>query len=449
MTHNTIASRGLSRAHWTILVGVGAAAVLVGIVIGQGLWFILPAIALMPLLWRWPVEISLGGVAILLPFEGISAIGGGQRGPMTIAFILSIWVVFAVGISGGRLQRPSATALWCGAFVAWAAATLLWAADPKVVLDHLSTVVGAFLFFLVASSLRVTEKEFNWLIVAVLVGGAAAALYSLYQFQHGMGLVDPRESMRATLVAGETIVNPNRFAVRMLLPLSFALARFLTASTRLGRFVGLVCAALAVLTLLFTGSRGTVVAAAVLVAVFVIRLKMLRALIPFLLLAAALTAATPSIIARFQRDDRGAGRFDILLVGWELVKHFPVTGAGLSNFPVVYNDFAGMGKRLYMKEENDSHNIYLEVAVEEGLIGLFLFGMALKTQFGLLSLTRRQLKGTPPILAACEAAFCGMLVAGFFGNIMWDKPFWMAWTLLAFAITLQRQKATPALTPLV
>ena len=428
------------------LAGVGTAAVLVGMVVGRGLWLVLPAIALMPLLWRWPVEVSMGGVGILLPFEGISAIGSGQRGPMTIAFILSIWVVFAVGIGGGRLQKPSATALWCGIFIAWAASTMLWAANPNLVSDHLATVVAAFLFFLVASSLRVTEKEFNRLIIAVLVGGVAAALYSLYQFQHGIGLVAPRDSMRATLVAGETIMNPNRFAIRMLLPLSFAMARFVTAPTRLGKVLGLACAGLAVLALLFIGSRGTLVAAAVLVMVFLIRLKMLRAMIPFFLLAAILTAATPSIVARFERDDRGAGRFDIWLVGWELVKHYPVIGAGLANFPVVYNDFAGMGKQLYMKQENDSHNIYLEVVVEEGLIGLCLFGIALKTQFTSLSRTRRQLKGTPALLAACEAAFCGMLVAGFFGNIMWDKSFWMAWTLLAFAITLQSQRATQGLT---
>ena len=42
------------------------------------------------------------------------------------------------------------------------------------------------------------------------------------------------------------------------------------------------------------------------------------------------------------------------------------------------------------------------------------------------------------MLVACEAGFCSLLVAGMFGNILWDKVFWMSWVLLAFAISLEK-----------
>ena len=44
------------------------------------------------------------------------------------------------------------------------------------------------------------------------------------------------------------------------------------------------------------------------------------------------------------------------------------------------------------------------------------------------------------MLVCCEAAFCGMLVVCFFGNSLWDKSFWFAWVLLAFAIAVQTTK---------
>ncbi len=52
----------------------------------------------------------------------------------------------------------------------------------------------------------------------------------------------------------------------------------------------------------------------------------------------------PTILSRFETNDRGAGRFDIWLVGWTAMKHYALMGAGLSNFPVVYNDYAGAGE---------------------------------------------------------------------------------------------------------
>lgn len=362
---------------------------------------------------------------------------------MSIAFVISIWVVFAVGIVSGRMQGPSSTTVWCGTFVTWVAASILWAVRPDVALNQISTVVALFLFFLVVSSFRATQAEFKWIVALTIVGGVAAALFSLYQFHSGITFAT-RDTIRATLSAGDTYMNPNRFAVRLLLPLAFSIAGFLSARGRYTKFLALACAGIISLALLLIQSRGTLIAAMVLVFVFCIRLKVRRGMIAILLLAGALTAATPAVVSRFRADDRGAGRFDIWLVGWTAMKHYAVVGAGLGNFSVVYNDYAGAGHQLYMKQENNSHNIYLEVAVEEGTIGLLLFLMTVKTQFKVLSNYRKRLSGSPVMLVACEAGFCGILVAGFFGDILWDKTFWITWVLLAFAITLQKNSAPRA-----
>ncbi|MGH9502217.1 MAG: O-antigen ligase family protein [Terriglobales bacterium] len=440
--HSTLSPKSLTVEPWIGPLAISAGAILVGVIAGQGLWMFLPVVALVPLFWNWPVEMALGGVALLLPFEGISVIGGGERGLMSLAFVISIWVVLVVGVVGRRLQRPSSATFWCFAFVGWTAASVSWAVRPDVSIAHLTTVIGLFLFFFVMSSFRVTSNEFKCLVILTVAGGVAAGLFSLYQFHNGVDLVS-RDSVRATLSAGETYVNPNRFAVRLLLPLAFSIAGFLSARSRLVKFTALACCGLISLALLLIQSRGTLVAAGVAVAVFCVRLKVRRGLIPILLVAAAMIAATPTIISRFETNDRGAGRFDIWLVGLAALQHYPVAGAGLSNFPIVYNDFAGEARQLYMKQENDSHNIYIEVAVEEGMIGLLLLLMTVKAQFGLLSKSRKGLSSPSPMLVACEAGFCSILVAGIFGNVLWDKTFWLTWVLLVFAITLQVRGASP------
>ncbi len=447
MLQFTISRRRASLEPWIAPLTICVAAALIGVIAGQGRWMFLPAVALIPLLWRWPIETALGGVILLLPFEGISVIGEGERGLMSLAFVVSLWIVFAVGIVSGRLQRPSLTTIWCGAFVAWVASSILWAVRPDISLNHIATVVALFLFFLVVSSFRPTKAEFNCIITLTVVGGVVASLYSLYQFHSGISLVT-RESIRATLSAGDTLVNPNRFAVRLLLPLSFAIAGFLAASSRQIKFVSLGCAGIISLALLLIQSRGTLVAAMILIFVFCLRLKVRRGLIPIVLVAGSMIVFAPAILSRFGTHDRGAGRFDIWMVGWAALKHYAVVGAGLGNFPVVYNDYAGAGEQLYMKQENNSHNIYLEVAVEQGLIGLTLLFITIRTQFRSTSAARKHLNVSPIMLVACEAGFCSVLIAGFFGDILWDKTFWLAWVFLAFAITLQKNPLREAKIPL-
>src|SRR2546429_71822 len=125
MLEHTLTRKNPALEHWAIPVGIGAIAVLVGLIAGQGLWRYLPAVAL-------------------------------------------------------------------------------------------------FLFYLVASSFRITEKEFDWIVFLTILGGGIAALWSLQQFYSGVGF--GQHGIRATLVVGENEANPNRFGIRLLLPLAFAMA---------------------------------------------------------------------------------------------------------------------------------------------------------------------------------------------------------------------------------
>ena len=67
---------------------------------------------------------------------------------------------------------------------------------------------------------------------------------------------------------------------------------------------------------------------------------------------------------------RGAGRLDIWHVGAQILKHFGLFGAGLSNFPMAYTRRTQVMPRHYRGLDWGAHNIYLQTAVESGAVGL-------------------------------------------------------------------------------
>jgi O-antigen ligase len=458
MHEDALIRKGPALGQWIVPLAIAAVAILIGVVVGQGRWIFLPVVALLPLLWFWPVEIAMGAAVVLLPFEyvsslGVSGGGGSDRTLMSVAILLAFLVLCAAGVVGRRLQRPSAIAVWWGLFAAWSAVSILWAVEPRKSMELLPSVVSLFLFYLAGSSFRITEKELDRIVSFAILGGAAAAAWSVYSHYYGAGFAE--HEVRATLTIGGGAANPNRFGGCMLIPLSLALARFLSARHRWARILALGLFATISLGLIITMSRGAILAAVVTITVFFWRLnslklkslkpKVRRFLLVGIVLVLVVAATAPAgLFKRFGESatDRGAGRLDIWSVGLAILEDYAAVGAGLNNFPVVYNKYAGYASHQEFKSDRDPHNVYLGVSVEEGLVGLFLLAMALRTQFKIVSKVRARTAESSTMLIACEATGWGVLVASMFGSLLWDKVFWISWVLLAFALTVQAAKSS-------
>ena len=95
MLEQAVVRRHIAPEQWRLLAALSVLAVLLGLVIGQERWLYLPVIALLPLLWFWPVEIAMGMLAILLPFEQIALLS--QRSLTSFAFVLAVGVLCGVG----------------------------------------------------------------------------------------------------------------------------------------------------------------------------------------------------------------------------------------------------------------------------------------------------------------------------------------------------------------
>lgn len=435
MLAQAIGRKHLGPEHWRLLVSLSIVAVLLGIIIGQERWLYLPAIVVVPVIYFWPVEVTMGALAALVPFEHIALLS--QRALATFALVLAVTVLSGVGFLGSRLQAPSMATKWWALFLAWTMASTLWAIDSQRSLATLHLVVMFFFFYLVASTFRIKEKEFKFVVSASILAGVAAAILSIYEFYSG--IIIASHQVRATLVSGDVEANPNRFAIRLLLPLSFAIALAVSARRWWTRLIALFFMAIMSWALLLSMSRGTLLAAVAVIVIFALRSKFVRRRVVLVVLAAAvLAAAMPEgLLLRLEqsKQDRGAGRLDIWTVGLIALEHRPVIGAGYNNFPTAFTEYAGYAPH-FARIVNDAHNIYLATSVEGGVIGLLLLLIALKMQFSAASKCRSR-DATGVMLVSCEAAFFGVLVAGFFGTIIWDKTFWLSLACLAFATTLQ------------
>jgi len=425
-----------------VLTGV---ALFAGVAIAEEGWAYLLLIALAPLLWYFPIQTSVGLFALMVPFEGVTQLPGGTT-VIRIVGLLAGGTLVAVGFLDDRIIKPPRSAICWALFLFWGGISVVWAVDASGALRQLATSAALIIFYLVAVSFRITEEEFRWVVRLAILGGCLASAFAVYEYSAGINWAQgsgARLVERGSLIVGETEVNPDFFGLKLLVPISLAVAAFLAARSWWGRLLSFCALGITVLALLLTMSRAAFLSLVVLIIVFVVRSRLYRRLVPVVVLGALLLAAMPATFFRRIREASetgGAGRTDIWKAGFEMFKHYPWVGVGLGNFIIVYEEFAGSSPRFhgFMRAP---HNMYLNILVDLGILGLVLFLIAIMTQVGDVWKSTKHSQGSKVWVVAGEAALYSLLVNGFFVDLAWDKSFWLAWIFLAFAIMLLQRTA--------
>ena len=70
VNENVLTRRSPVFGQWVMPLAVGSAAVMIGVLLGQGGWS--AGCGSFPLLWFWPVETAMGVAVLLLPFEYVT-----------------------------------------------------------------------------------------------------------------------------------------------------------------------------------------------------------------------------------------------------------------------------------------------------------------------------------------------------------------------------------------
>jgi O-antigen ligase len=430
----TVTSENTQEEHWvSTAVFTAAVGMVVGAVIAYGGWFGAAAVLAGALLLRWPVQVALGAFAFLLPFDSVSSLGAEASGTALTRYAGAcvVVVLLGVGLATRRFSVPPRAALWWSLFVLWGVATLGWAINSQFAWERLPTAISLLLLYVIATAFRITEKEMSVVLLLTVLGGCTAAVMASSQFYAGTVYM---QTSRSSLMVGNRDTDPNQFAASLLLPLSLATGVVVTGrrkSVRIAAAAAIVALSLAIL---LSMSRGALVAALALIVVYMCRLGVNRRILMATVCLAALLLVMPqSFFTRLALNDRGAGRFDIWTASMDLVPRYGLLGAGWNNFIVAYTDIAGHAStfRGYTK---GSHNIYVGMLIEVGIIGLTFLVLAFRSQ-----LREARTRLVVPYEAACWA----MLIMGFTLDIVWRKSFWFAWILLAMAVRMRPQRMRP------
>ncbi len=342
------------------------------------------------------------------------------------------------------------------AFLAWLAASVLWAFDTQGAVSQLwKQVISVGIFAAVA--LLVDSKRHVRLIVAAFVLGAAiTALCALLGFSGGPVNSLPGEGR---LQGGTGDPNVLGAAVIAGLVLSAGLLKGARAPASrlllLGAFVifGLAAAG--------TGSRGGTVAviAAFLLALLVMpreRKAVLGVAVAGLLAGAVWLASSPGSLHRLTNfGDRGDGRSDLWRIAWEMGVHHPVQGVGLENFiPLAPQYVLHPGALTFIHLITEKpvvvHNTYLQFFAETGIVGVLLFLILVTMSLGgaLKAASVSEKAGDLDFAQLCRCIFvaaAALLVAGFFISAGVDYKLWAVLGLgpAVLAIARRREASEP------
>lgn len=291
-----------------------------------------------------------------------------------------------------------------------------------------------------------TRQRLLRLIDATLLPAIVIALYGIYGYlTRQNGIVDPQTGFFRT---GSIFGTPPTLAIFLSTIIPLALYRTLTLPG-LKRLIGIAVILLLFVTLGLTYSRGPLMFVPLSILVMVVFLPSwkLKAVVFSALTIALLIAVNTSIVTRFLNQDLATLNGRTYL--WQAVlDHFDPTqllGKGLqSSDLLLFNLKVGVGQGIIATA---THNIFLEVLYEQGLIGLTLLVLAFAVL--LVALLNRWRKATMEhcmIIATALGIFCSVLGQSLESNDIWNQAigiyFWIAMAL-PFALYWSQQLPTP------
>lgn len=340
-------------------------------------------------------------------------------------------------------------------------------------------VEGLVLGLLVANAVR-TRAELEAALDAIVAAGAvmgaiAVAQQVLGAADHpflGFGqldseITDASGSTRYRLAGpiGET----NRFAqiMTVLIPIAGACAATSRGARRAGHLAALLLIAGGVA---FTFSRGAIVGLA-LAAPFAIGFRLIgvRHLVLAGVATLCLLVAMPHYADRVlsigevamqgmglragglrNTDGAARGRLTEMKSAVLVFAEHPILGAGPGLAPHYYDENAGVVGGKVRQGTRRSHNLYLELAAETGIVGLGAFALVIGLAFRDLDAARRRFAGSDRTLwgfaAGLEVALVVSLTTSLFLHAAYIRYFWL---LLGLAISASAQEGAPVLVRLL
>jgi O-antigen ligase len=305
-------------------------------------------------------------------------------------------------------------------------------------------IIFIMLYFVLTALIK--DKQQLSSICAVLVfAGFAISLYGIYQYFWGTptnyAWVDKKMFSNVSVRVYSVFNNPNVLGQYLVLIVPITVGLFFIRKDKLEKVVYAGMSLAMIICLLLTLSRGAWLGMMVALAIFVFlkdkRLIVLGAImlliLPFVL--------PPSVISRFAsignlKESSSAYRYVVWLGSIEVIKDFWIAGIGIGTkaFEFIYPGYAMVGAKYALH----SHNFYLQILIETGVLGFVVFLIMLLTFYKTIFSTIR--KSEDNTLSTLSISFIlgmsGYLFYGIFDNSWYDfRMVLMFWIIAALGVS--------------
>ena len=322
------------------------------------------------------------------------------------------------------------------AFWLWGVSSALWAIDVGAVTTYISRVGQGLLLFLIVYSAVREPKHLRWFVWVFSLGSFVAG---------ALGLVHGTSAGSGRLVSA-AIGDPNFLAAALIPGLVLQAFLFMTTRSQLARTLLVAIAVVTAISLFMTQSRGGIagLVAALLAGLILGGPARLRFVIAGLLIAAAGVTYYSFAASQSARDritnfsfspESSSGRSDLWTVALREFDAHPLTGVGGGNYVAAKAAYATETVNLtrldrVVDDPIVTHNTYLEILAELGLVGISLFalialsalaiGLRAIRRLGRAGFTETALLGRGIVIATM-----GMLTAYTFLSAQYEKNLWL------------------------
>lgn len=363
----------------------------------------------------------------------------------------ALLVLFHAGAMHRRDYRLNLTGIGFYPLVLFGAMFLgvLLSYAPSLSLRFLFYHISAALCVLITVSAVRTVEDLKRLAAGGAVCVAVSSIYGIIQRIQGVEISSSTVDLKVNAGMPGRVVsifdNANTFAEVLLLLLPLVLALVLCSKHLVSKVLAGGVLILGVIAIGMTYSRASWVGAgcAMVVFVFLWRPKLIPAFLVLCCLAVPFLPTTiwNRILTIFNpQDSSTASRIPLYKAALEVIESRPIRGAGLgtatpqayiADWNLYHADFPYV----------HSHNFYLEVWIEAGLLGVVSFVASMLWNIKRAAYAARHSAGSPQrtIACACAAALCGTMVCGL-ADYLWNYPRVMCifWFVFAMAIASAR-----------
>ena len=334
-------------------------------------------------------------------------------------------------------------------FSLWAVMDILWALNVRNSIHDVYAywIKNLALYFILIQFFS-TRRMFLWIIRCLVI---SATLYSLLCLVVYYILQNHPYDMKMDAFATENPIN----TISMLIVGCFIFATYALKNSQglIIRLVGLLGISINGVAVLAMQSRGALIGFAASIAFLTFRKKR-NFLISFLCFSAVVSAycaISPGFRDRIQLQNMIQNeRTGIYLTAIEMIKDHPLTGIGygLEAFNAIWDDYNRKIPSIYKREPmGHPHNIFLEVTIQLGVIGLllFLYISVVFFQTGFRVMRRTNHTFIRAWSYCIMAVFTGILVSGLFEKTLWGSNMTFVSILFALLIILEKMSTNNAL----